>query len=101
MTCVKIRGTLVSTPQKSEVQSQIAYLVILPTWPRPAEFSAPTAAQAIAHPPTTRTGFEPLRGPDRIGSVLNDGAEEPMDGCKIAKGQSRKQRAVNVAQDPL
>jgi len=101
MTCVKIRGTLVSTPQKPEMQSQIADLVILSTWPRPEEVSAATAAQAIAYPPTTRTGFEPLRGPDRIGSVLNDGAEEPMDGCKIAKGQSRKQRAVNVAQDPL
>jgi hypothetical protein len=97
MTCVKIRGTLVSTPQKPEMQSQIADLVILSTWPRPEEVSAPTAA----YPPTTRTGFEPLRGPDRIGSVLNDGAEEPMDGCKIAKRQSRKQRAVNVAQDPL
>jgi len=24
-----------------------------------------------------------------------------MDGCKIAKRQSRKQRAVDVAQDPL
>jgi len=85
MTCVKIRGTLVSTPQKPEMQSQIADLVILPTWQRRAEVSTPTAAQAIACPPTAKTGFEPLRGPDRIGSILNDGAEEPMDGCKIAK----------------
>jgi hypothetical protein len=85
MTCVKIGGTLVSTPQKPEMQFQIADLVIVPTWPRPAEVSAPTAAQAIACPPTAKTGFEPLSGPDRIGSVLNDGAEEPMDRGKIAK----------------
>ena len=85
MTCVKISGTLVSIPQKPQMQSQIADLVILPTWPRPAEVSTPTAAQAIACPPTAKIGFEPLRGPDRIGSVLNDGAEEPMDGGKIAK----------------
>jgi len=39
----------------------------------------------MAFPPTAKTGFESLRGPDRIGSILNDGAEESMDGRKVAK----------------